>query len=259
MLKQNFIKEKLATGNPVIGTWTVIPSLVTTDIVSSSGLDFLIIDSEHGPINFESAQEMCMVCESNNVSPIMRLGGVIESELLRALDIGVHGVQVPNVSSIEETKKIVQYSKYPPQGNRGFSPYTRAGSYSKESSKKLFEESNENTLIAINIEGIEAIENIDSILSVNELDIVFIGTYDLSKALGIPGETTDSKIQETLKDLTKKINKSGKVTGTIATDLKQIDMYLDMGMSYIVYLVDCYVLNKGYIEAVNHFTNNLKN
>ena len=185
----------------------------------------------------------------------MRVGGVAENDILRALDIGSHAIQVPNISCIDEINQIIKYSKYPPEGNRGFSPYTRAGNYSKDSSKSLFEESNNNTLVAINIEGLDAIENIEEILSVNELDIVFIGTYDLSKSLGIPGEVSNPRIQETLIELTERINASGKVAGTIATDINQIDTYLDMGMKYIVYLVDCYLLKQGYVEATTYFKN----
>ena len=90
-------------------------------------------------------------------------------------------------------------------------------------------------------------------LTLNSLDIVFLGTYDLSKSLGIPGDVSNKKVTNTVEKLTYKINQAGKFSGTIATDIQQIDQYLAMGMQYIVYLVDCYVLKKGYMEAVDHF------
>ena len=85
MFNTNFLKEKLDSGKPVLGTWSGIPSAVTADIIASTGLDFIIIDLEHGPVNFETALNMIMACESRNVSPVIRVGGVIEPEILRAL------------------------------------------------------------------------------------------------------------------------------------------------------------------------------
>ena len=101
MLRKNYIKEKLNSGEKVLGTWSIIPSPITTDIICSAGLDFIIIDSEHGPISFETAQEMVIACESRNVSPLMRIGSIDESEILKALDIGVHGIQIPNVENVD--------------------------------------------------------------------------------------------------------------------------------------------------------------
>ena len=138
-----------------MGTWSIIPSSVTADIISSTGLDFIIIDSEHGPVNYETAQEMISSCESRNVSPLMRVGNIDEPEILKALDIGAHGIQIPNVNSAEDVKKIIEYCKYPPIGNRGFSPFNRAGNYSINNSKILTDKANDNTLVGINIEALK--------------------------------------------------------------------------------------------------------
>lgn len=253
MRRENFIKEKLAAGKSVIGTWAMIPSPETADIIASAGLDFMIIDSEHGPISFETAQRMVMAGESRGCSPIMRVGGIIEADILKALDIGVHGIQIPNVNSAEDVRKIIHFSKYPPSGNRGFSPFTRAGNYSIHSAKDQTAIANENTLVAINIEGKEAIDSIDEILSIKELDIIFIGLFDLSKALGIPGQTDHPILTDYLITLVKKINTAGKVAGTITTSDQKISQFLDMGMRYIVHLVDCEMLRNSYSEIVTKF------
>ena len=257
MLNKNFLKEKLESGKTVLGTWSVIPSTITTDIIASNNLDFIIIDAEHGPISFETAQEMAIVCESRNVSPVMRVGGINESDILRALDTGVHCIQIPNVNSKEDVESIVRLSKYPPIGKRGFSPFTRAGQYSINNSKILTKKANKNTLIAINIEGKEAIENIDDILAIKYIDIIFIGLFDLSKALGIPGDVENKKVTDYLKELTIKINNAGKYSGTIATSLKNMESYIKMIMKYIVYLVDCDVIRNAYKEIKDNFDSHL--
>ena len=123
MLKKNYLIQKLNDGLPVLGTWIVIPSVESVDIIGSTGLDFVIIDREHGPISFETAQKMCIACESRNISPIMRVGDIEKSFIQNAMDIGVHGIQIPNISNKEDAQNVVKYSKYPPIGDRGFSPF----------------------------------------------------------------------------------------------------------------------------------------
>ena len=255
MQNNNFIKNKLKKGIPVIGTWSVIPSPIVTDIIASTGIDFIIIDAEHGPISFSEAQEMAIACESRGVSPIMRVGGVIEADILKALDIGMHGVQIPNVTNRGDVKSIINYSKYPPVGDRGFSPFTRAGNYSIENSKTHTSTSNANTLIGINIEGEEGINNLDQILSVDGLDIVFVGLFDLSKALGIPGDVDNPKVEKLLREVTQKILDSGKYPGTIATSKEKMKSYISIGIKYLLYLVDCEMLRSSYSEIISDFKN----
>ena len=248
MQKENFIKRKLENGDAVLGTCSVIPSAITADIISSVGLDFIIIDAEHGPISFETAQDMAIACESRGVSPIMRVGGVDEADILKALDIGMHGIQIPNIHSSQDVEEIISLSKYPPIGKRGFSPFTRAGNYSLETATLHTQKSNANTLIGINIEGKEAIENIDEILSIDHLDIIFIGLFDLSKALGMPGQVDHPQVVGYLSDLVGKICESGKYPGTIASTPEQMVQFLEMGVKYLTYLVDCELLRKAYTD-----------
>ena len=259
MLGQNYLKEKLESGNAVLGTWAVIPSIVTTDIIASTGLDFIIIDAEHGPISFETAQDMVIACESRGVSPVMRVGTIDEADILKALDIGVHCIQIPNVNTKSDVERIISLSKYQPIGKRGFSPFTRAGNYSIENSTILTAKANENTLVAINIEGKEAIEDIDNILKIDDLDIIFIGLFDLSKALGTPGEVDNPKVLNYLEKLTVKINKAGKYAGTITTSKEKITSFLNIGLKYIVHLVDCEMLRDSYSNVKQHFDKENKN
>lgn len=253
MLRTNYLKEKLEAGASVLGTWATIPSAITADIMASSGLDFLIIDAEHGPISFERAQEMVIACESRGVSPVMRIGSIDEADILKALDIGVHCILVPNIKSCEDVKKLVALCKYPPIGQRGFSPFTRAGNYSGANATSLTEQANANTQIAIIVEGEEAIRDIDSILQIPELDIVYIGLFDLSKALGIPGQVDDPKVLGRLRELTEKISAAGKYAGTISTNKQKMHDFLSMGVRFIVHLVDCDVLRGAYAELREHF------
>ena len=258
-MKPQDIKNKLNEGGRVFGTMiNFIEGARWAPAFSSKALDYVIIDSEHGPISFETAQQMAIVCESRGVSPVMRIGSINESDILKALDIGVHCIQIPNVKSINDVNKIVKYCKYPPQGERGFSPFTRAGNYSINNSTKLTDSSNENTLIAINIEGEDAIQNIDKILKVEEIDIIFIGLFDLSKAIGMPGDVEHPKVQDYLRLLTNKIIDSGKYPGTISTSEEKISSFLDLGIKYIVHLVDCEMISNSYARIKQFFDEHTK-
>ena len=94
MLSKNYLQEKLVKNQQTIGTWNIINSPVLVDVIASTAIDFIIIDAEHGSFSYETAQLLVSVCESQQVSPIMRVGEINESLILRALDIGMHGVQL---------------------------------------------------------------------------------------------------------------------------------------------------------------------
>ena len=255
MTNKPTLKEKIQSGCPVIGTWSVIPSVVVADIVAASGLDFLIIDAEHGPIDFQTAQNMVIACDSRGVTPAMRVGGVIAQEILRALDIGVSVIHIPNICNLVQLQEAARCCKYPPRGTRGFSPFNRAGGYSPSQSKFSTEQSNNSTLLAVHVEGSLGLANLDQLLTSREVDIVFVGLYDLSVSLGIPGETDSPIITKAVSELVTKVTNAGKCPGTIVNNVKQLALFLDMGMRYITFSVDCQMLMRSYQEACKSFRN----
>lgn len=254
MLRINHLKTKLDAGQTVIGTWAIMPSLVAADVMASTGLDFIVIDGEHGPVGFETVQSMAVACESRGVSPVVRVGGVIEAEILRALDIGAHCVHVPNVRSADDARRIVRYAKYPPEGDRGFSPFTRAGDYTAANSRRLTSEANGSTLLCIHVEGEDAVNDIGSFLAVEGIDILFIGIYDLSKSMGLAGQVDHPDVFEKLSDSVRAIRDAGKVPGTIANSPEQMASVVDLGVRYLTYSVDCEMLGRSYRQAVEDFS-----
>ena len=198
-----------------------------------------------------------MACESRGVSPIMRVGDIERSFIQNALDIGMHGIQVPNVDTKQNAADVVKFSKYPPMGDRGFSPFTRAGDYSIHNATTLTKTANKNTAVILNIEGKDAVRNFDAILAVENADVYFVGLFDLSKALGVPGEVSHPKVIEALGEIINKADAAGKYVGTIATSQEKMQQFLQMGVKYMVYLVDCEILRSGYESIVNSFQQEL--
>jgi len=253
MLKYNYLKEKLDSNKLTIGTWNIINSTMVIDVIASSGIDFIVIDAEHGSISYETAQTMISICESYNVTPIMRVGEINENLILRALDIGVHGVQLPNISTLEDAKLFVRYAKYPPYGERGFSPYTKAGLYDVQNGKQLPEIANNNTLLIANVEGQKGMENLEEIVQVDGIDIIFIGLFDMSKSLGIAGDVENPRVIQKLDEAIDIIHKYGKKVGSIASNISMLKVLKKKNIDYLTYSVDTGMIKESYQTMIKDF------
>ncbi len=238
MRKENFLKQKLSAGKFALGVFCEIPSAAVINIIGCAGIDFVIIDSEHGPISMETAEDMIRAAEVEKMSPIIRVGENHPWLILRALDIGAHGVQVPQISTREQAQQAVRYAKYAPLGERGLSPFTRAGAYSLQKSTTHTAEANKNTMVILNVEGVEGIRNLDEILKVEGVDVVFVGPYDLSQSVGKPGKVDDPAVVDAIRKCAQKIRAAGKVAGCFARDPAMLKLIVDCGYQYATYLVD---------------------
>ncbi len=239
------LKERLRCGETVIGTFSGIPSPSLVEAIGYSGLDFIVIDAEHGPVEMQTAENIVRAAEITGMAPIIRVPDNQSHLILRALDIGAHGVQVPHVSTKEEAELVIEYSKYYPQGKRGLSPFTRAGKYGSTAENHTLR-NNENVIVVVNIEGVEGIQNLNEIITVPEIDVIFIGPYDLSQSLGKPGEVEDPEVVAFIKDNVKKIKNNGKSCGSFARDMKYLEILVDCGVQYITYMVDSSMILQSY-------------
>jgi 4-hydroxy-2-oxoheptanedioate aldolase len=226
---------------------------MVVDVIASSGIDFIVIDAEHGSISYETAHSMVSICESYGVTPIMRVGEINESLILRALDIGVHGIQVPNITTVEDAKQFVQFAKYPPVGIRGFSPYTKAGLYDVANGKDLPKIANENTLLIANVEGVDGMNNLEEISKVDGIDIIFIGLFDMSKSLGIAGDVENPKVIAKLDEAIEIIHKNGKKVGSIASNINMLKVLKSKNIDYLTYSVDTGIIKESYQNIINNF------
>lgn len=253
MLEQNWLLEKLRTGSsPCIGTWLTLPSMDVTDVICSAGPDFVVIDCEHAPISFETAQKLSMVCKSHNVSSVVRVPELTESAIVRSLDTGAHGIQVPNVGSPDTMKTVYRYRQFSPAGTRGFSPYTRSCGYSTHNSDAMVPAGADNVVTICQVEGKEGIENIESILDNAPFDVCFLGLYDLSAYIGRPGELTHPELRGLFESLVGKIIAAGVIPGSISNSIDQQKYLIDAGVRYITHSADCHVLNDAYRTIFSH-------
>jgi len=241
------IKDKLKLGKDVYGVWCVIPSPEVINIISKSGLDFVIVDMEHGSMDYTTAQRMVTSAHSENCDAIIRTSRNDESNILKSLDIGSDGVIIPHINSIEDVEKCISYSKYPPIGNRGYTPYTRSGGYSVKDNYK--EDTNKNSFVGVIIESKEGLDNIESIVGNEYIDMVYIGTYDISASLGC--SVGDKKVLGELERCSNIIIDSGKSVGCLFHNQKELDFFKSIGINLLVYSVDSSILYNAFSQIKN--------
>ena len=241
-MKKNNLKEVLKEGKNVFGPFMKFTDPAAVEIMGFAGFDFVIIDAEHGPISMQSAQNMIRSAETANITPIIRVSSNDEALILRALDIGAQGIEIPQINSKSQAIKAVKSVKYSPQGERGVCRYVRAANYSSMDKFEYFKSANEETMIIAHIEGVEGINNLDEILSVPGIDVIFIGPYDLSQSLGIPGQVNHSLVVEKMKEVVLKCKQNKIVVGTFADDIKTAKSWVSLGVQYMAFSVDVGIL-----------------
>jgi len=184
-MKTNEVKRRIRAGEPTIGTWLTMASISAAEQMAVSGFDWLTIDVEHAPTNWETASAMCAVVGAQNVAPFVRIPSATDENVKRALDIGAMGIVAPMVTSPEQAAAVVRSCKYPPDGVRSVAGGRNAAAWGTDG-PTYYARANAEIFVCIQIENVEAVERVDEILAVPGLDCAFVGPQDLTAALGLP-------------------------------------------------------------------------
>ncbi len=184
----NNIKEKLKDNKTVIGTWVNSASPIISEIMAQQELDFVCIDAEHSPVDINNIFSLFQGITSGNskCAPAVRIHGSDYSLTKRYMDLGAELIIAPLINNSEEAKIFIDAVKYPPIGKRGLG-FCRGNRYG-ENVLEYYNNINNSIVTAIQIEDISAIDNLDNILELGNIDVVFIGPFDLSASMGIPGD-----------------------------------------------------------------------
>ncbi len=256
MRKPNVLKRALKQGKSCIGTWAVLPSVSAANVMGAAGFDFVIIDMEHGPMSFETAEGMVCALENESCTPLLRVPSCDAPTILRALEIGSHGVIVPQIATAQQAKEVVSAVKYSPSGNRGMSVFTRSCGYYAVDQPQRTDKENQETMIVLLVEDIKGINNLDKIASVKDIDVIYIGTYDLSQSLGIPDNVDSPKVIKAVEDCVKIIRAKGIAAGVLAQNENDIKQWLNIGVQFIPYMVDCAIFHQACSNIINKFKKN---
>ena len=249
MQKINTLKQKISAGNTVFGTWSALGSPAAMNCMAQAGLDFIITDMEHGAMTFETVESQLYHTEIEDCSLIVRIGEVDELAILHALDLGAKSIMVSHVSNKEEALKVVNATRYSPDGNRGLSPFTRDHNYSDYNIREKMAFANTQIFVGVLIEGEEGIQNLEQICETPNLDMVYLGIYDLSQSVGEPGDVQHPKVKNLLKKCVDIINSKGLIAGSVARNPDYLKLLIETGFKFISYRNDTSVLYGSFNEA----------
>ncbi len=243
------LREKLRKGQKVIGTWCEIPSPEVVNILAKAGLDFVIIDMEHGAADFRTAARMVVAAQAEGCAPLIRVAGNDDQSILRALEAAPEGVIVPHIETTSQREKAMSHIKFSPDGTRSLNPFTRAGSYGSNTQSLAVR--NREIFSGLIIESMAGVKNMEKILGDNSIDIIYIGTYDLSVDLGLAGQTKHPKVLALVKKLTKTTRAKNVNVGCIFGDEKELKYLAGLGVNFLCYRADSGVIFDNFSWAKN--------
>jgi 2-dehydro-3-deoxyglucarate aldolase len=211
--------------------------------MASAGFDWLSIDLEHSTITLREAEDLIRVIDLKGVVPFVRLASNNPEQIKRVMDAGSHGVIVPMVKSKEEARAAVQAVKYPPQGERSIG-LARAQGYGADFNR-YFNWQRDQSLVVVQIEHIDAVNDLESILTVPGVDAYIVGPYDLSGSMGIPGEFQAPQFLEAMAQI-RAVSRKLQVPGgvhIVEPDPQALEECIAQGNQFIAYGVDTRMLD----------------
>jgi 2-dehydro-3-deoxyglucarate aldolase len=229
--------------NLTVGSWITLSHPAIAEIMAKSGFDWLAIDLEHSVITIREAEELIRIISLCNVTPLVRLTSNNPNQIKRVMDAGSHGIIVPMVNTPEDAENAVNAVKYPPLGKRGVG-LARAQGYGAKFNEYLEWQKNEPVII-VQIEHIDAVNNLEKIFSVEGIDGYIIGPYDLSGSLGVPGQFEHPDFlaaMEQIKSVASNMNMTGGFH-IIEPDTKKLKDCIKEGYRFIAYSLDIRMLD----------------
>ena len=229
----NTLKRKLLAGQPALGVSVMLPSPHVVDMAGRLGFDWVLLDCEHGSITPEGLETMVMAAEASGITPIARPPTNTPDAVLRVMDRGVLGVQVPHVNTADDAKRAVESVKYYPLGSRGLGAGIRSAGYGfGVTMEEYVKRANQETLVCVQLEEVEALRNLDQILRVEGVDVFFLGPSDLAQSMGYPGRADAPEVQAALNSAFATIVAAGKVPGS-AGNANAVSNYARQGVKYL--------------------------
>lgn len=234
-MRTNPLKRAFVEGRATYGTWLSLSSVPVAERLAAAGFDWLTIDLEHAPTNHETAALMAMAIGSRGCVPLVRVPSAADDHIKRALDLGAYGIIAPMVNSAERARAVVASCKYPPEGVRSLAGGRNDLAWETDSAT-YFGQANQQVAVVIQIEHVQAIEQIDEILSVPGIDCAFVGPQDLSGSLGCQPpmlESPDPRYQEALDKVQAAARRHGIATGIMVSTAEQARRRAEQGFQLI--------------------------
>jgi 4-hydroxy-2-oxoheptanedioate aldolase len=242
-LPPNPFKRALKAGKPQIGLWSSLSSNYSVEVIAGAGFDWILLDMEHSPNDLESALSQLQAAAPYPSHPVVRVPWNDMVAMKRLLDIGAQSLLVPYVSTAEEARAAVAYTRYPPAGVRGVAGTTRATRFGRV--KDYAKRAQEELCLLVQVETQAALDNIEAICAVDGVDGVFIGPADLHASLGYTGEIANPKVKPLIDEAIRRIRKAGKAPGILTPNEADAKHWLGCGGLFVAVGADVGILARG--------------
>ena len=234
-------KARLAEKGFLLGPFVETGSPEIVEALGVAGLDIAILDREHSAMSGETMGALIRAASVAGVAPLVRVRENAPGPILEALDQGAVGLHIPQIASPEDARRAVRAARFAPEGERGLNPFVRAGRYGSLAVDDLRREGDADTLLVLHIEAASAMDRLGEILATPGVDVAFLGPYDMSQTLGVPGEVTHPRVQEAMRAIVAAAEKHGVAVGCFANNAQQAELWLGQGVRYLAYSVDAHL------------------
>ena len=251
-MKSNLIRQRLAEGKVPIGHMVMeFGTRGIAKIIESTGVDFVLLDMEHGGRDFASICDLLAWFKSTPVTPIVRVPSADYHFIARVMDAGAQGVMVPNVRSVEQARRVITALRFAPDGDRGLGLGGAQNNYIRPKLVEYMEASNQSNIFLCQIESTQALDDIDAIASLPGVDNLWVGHMDLSQSMGIVGQFENPVFVDAFCKVTDAAQRHNKSSGIQPGSLKEARIWLELGFNVISYSVDHSVYSTALKENVD--------
>ena len=233
------LKSRLQRGDSLLGCWSVLGSPHLCEIFGLAGFDFIILDFEHGVLTAENLERCLVACRSAGARAIVRPPSLSSETVQMALDLGADGLLFPQVQNASDVSQAFAATYFAPQGRRGYNPFTRASDFGLAPILARPDE----LLRCVILESQSAWDDLDRLLQVEGLDMVYLGVYDMSVALGCPGEVNHVRVLSFVDQAITRIHAAGKAVGLMVHRKEDLDLYKSKGVQTLVYSLDTHLIS----------------
>lgn len=231
--------------NVQLGPFIKCPHPEMIEACELAGYHFVVIDMEHTPLSPRDLYPLVLAAERRGIEMVVRIPANEESYFKWCLDLGIRYLQVPHVQSREDAEYAVKHAFFHPKGERGLCRFVRAADFSAKEKNQYLEGSKDTTKLILQVEGKKGLENIDSILSVEGVEILFIGPYDLSQSLGKPGQIWDKEVVSAMQKIVLAAQKRHVKVGTFTDTAEGVKFWAKNGIPWIEYASDLNIFIQG--------------
>ena len=242
-LPQNPFKRALRAGQAQIGLWSSLSSNYTVEVIAGAGFDWILLDTEHSPSDLENVLTQLQAAAPYPSHPVVRVPWNDMVTIKRVLDIGAQSLLVPYVSTADEARAAVSFTRYPPAGVRGVAGTTRATRFGRV--QDYARRAHEEICVLVQVETQPALDNLDAIAAIDGIDGIFIGPADLHASLGHAGEIANPKVKPLIDDAVRRIRRSGKAPGILTPNEADARHWLECGALFVAVGSDVGILARG--------------